>query len=655
MPDMLFMPNDPDHYWMSAAEIAAAKLPGMPHTARSVQRIALTDGWNAPEREGRIWRMRQGRGGGVEYHRIVLPPEAQARLALADAAPAPEAAPPQPTDAHAERWHWFERQTDRTKQRARDRLRIVAAIYALTDACIGKTQALNTVARAEGVGISTLQQWDALVRDVPREHWLVYLAPGHGGGRPQAACDEAAWQYVASLYFGPSRLPFLECWRQLGLKALETGWKLPSQRTLYARLQAVPEPARVLLREGVDALKRRLPAQRRDRSVFHAMEALNGDFHTFDVFVKWDDGSVSRPFVGAFQDIYSGKFLAWRVDQAPSWHPVRLAFGDVVERYGIPRLCYLDNGREFASKRITGGQKTRYRFTIRNDEPNGLMTDLGVEVHWTQPYHGQSKPIERGFRDFAQNIARRPEFAGAYAGNSPVNKPADYGQRAVPIAEFIAVLRQGIAQHNARPDRQSAVCNGRSFNETFEESYARASITRATAEQRRLWLLAAEGVRVGKQDGKLRLYGNEYWGEFLLRHMGQQVTVRFDPAALHQPLHVYTLDGRYLGAAECWAAVGFNDAEAAQKTARMRKRVLRAIREQADAMALMPARELAKVMPKIPEEDAPPAPAAVRLFTAGAAALRPAPQAEADWEEPDELTRRMGLGFRPRVIDGGAE
>ena len=80
----------------------------------------------------------------------------------------------------------------------------------------------------------------------------------------------------------------------------------------------------------------------------------------------------------AIQDVYSGKFLAWRLDESENRVPVRLAIGDMVERYGIPEHMVLDNGRSFASKWITGGTANRFRFKVRDDEPDGLLTQLGV-------------------------------------------------------------------------------------------------------------------------------------------------------------------------------------------------------------------------------------------------------------------------------------
>ncbi len=179
---------------------------------------------------------------------------------------------------------------------------------------------------------------------------------------------------------------------------------------------------------------------------------------------------------------------------------MRLAFGDVVENYGIPDHCWLDNGRDFASHWITGGTPNRYRFKVRDDTPDGLMPQLGVQVHWTKPYSGQSKPIERAFRDFAGDIAKHPAFAGAYVGHKPTAKPENYGAKAVDIETFLRVTGEGIAEHNARTGRRSHVAQLRSFDQAFAASYAQSPIRVAAEWQRRLWLLAAEAITISRAE-----------------------------------------------------------------------------------------------------------------------------------------------------------
>lgn len=614
--------------WFSAAELAAMALPGMPATKGNIITMAKRQDWQRPGWEGTHWRTRTGRGGGVEYHLAVLPMVARAKLAFSEYQAAQE-----PAHAHAEGlWDWYARQPDSKKAKAEARLRALDAVETLVRAGERRVQAMQMIAAAQKIALSSLYEWAKCTHGLAREDWLPALAPRHAGGREAAELPEDAWAMLKGDFLRPERPNFTACYRRLTRVAAVEGWQVPAERTLHRRMMDIPEHQRVLLRDGVDALRRMFPAQQRDRGVFHALEAVNADGHTWDVFVRWPDGSIGRPHMVAFQDLYSGKILSWRVDVALSWHPVRLAFGDMVEAFGIPRLCWLDNGREFAAKRITGGQKTRYRFKVKDEEPEGLMTTMGVEVHWTTPYHGQAKPIERAFRDFAQDVAKHPAFAGAYTGNSPTAKPDNYGNAAVPLDEFVRVIGEEIAEHNARSGRRSPICAGRSFDETFAASYVTAPIVKAAPAQRMLWLLAAEAVKPRAQDGAIHLHGNRYWAEFLHAQRGSQVVARFDPDALHDPLHVFAADGRYLGEAECLEAAGFNSVPAAQEQSRRWKQYKRATRDGAEALRRMSIAEIARRLPQI-EAAEPPEPRVVQPIFAGNAALKAIPRAERDEDE----------------------
>src|SRR3546814_140018 len=229
-----------------------------------------------------------------------------------------------------------------------------------------------------------------------------------------------------------------------------------------------------------------LPAQERTVAELHALELVNIDGHKVDVFVKWPDGRIVRPIIIGIQDVYSRKFLSHRVSDTESVIPTRLAMADLFREFGIPKGCVLDNGRAFASKWITGGAKTRFRFKIKGEEPVGVLTGLGVRTHWTIPYRGQSKPIERAWRDFCDTIAKHPAFAGAYTGNKPDAKPENYGSPAVPLDLFRAVFAREIARHNARQGRRPEIAAGRSLAAAFNASYARAPTGQATPEPLRM-------------------------------------------------------------------------------------------------------------------------------------------------------------------------
>ncbi|MFC5037236.1 transposase domain-containing protein [Tianweitania sediminis] len=365
------------------------------------------------------------------------------------------------------------------------------------------------------------------------------------------------------------------------------------------------------------------------------MQAVNMDGHKFDVFVRLDDGHVTRLFLLGIQDLYSGKLLAWRLTDSENKETVRLVIGDMVERFGIPDRITLDNGRAFASKWISGGSPNRYRFKVREEDPQGLLTALGVELRWTQPYSGQSKPIERAWRDLADDISRHPVCAGAFTGNRPDAKPENYASHAVPLDVFKAHVDRQIAEHNARTGRTSKVCAGRSFDETFQASMADpATIVRWPSNaQRALWLLAAERIRAQKGSGEIHLFGNRYWCRELNRLAGRYVTVRFDPDHLTKPIKVYDESNVLVGDAECIADTGFYDVDAARRHARARNDHQKALAAERRALARMSAEELAAILssgePEV-QEQPPSAPPRITRLVTGNLAVKHIPQHEDD-------------------------
>ena len=632
--------------WFTPAELAAAGLPGMPDE-RAI-RIRAEAEWRKSEFEGAHWRKRAGRGGGFEYHIAVLPRAAQVKLAM-DAMTRP--ANPKAQARRSAQWAWFDGLPEKKQAAARVRAEALDAVDTLVRAGAETVVACLHVARFQGVGVSTLYRWREQTYGPDRGDWLPALAPRHAGRVAGVACPEEAWDALRADYMRLEQPNFTDCHRRLVALAAERGWALPSAATLQRRLDAIPVELRVLARQGVEALKKLYPAQQRTRDHFHALEAINADGHKWDVFVRWPDGTILRPMMVAIQDLFSGKVLAWRVDRSENKEAVRLALGDVVETYGIPSHCWLDNGRGFASKWITGGTPTRYRFKVTDEEPSGLLTQLGVTVHWTTPYHGQSKPIERAFRDMAGGIAKHPRFAGAWCGNRPDAKPENYASHAVPLDVFLATVGEGIAEHNARLGRSSRVCGRRlSFDQAFGASYAQSDtiITKATPEQRRLWLLAAEAIRVDRRDGAITLEGNRFWAEFLPALRGQLVTVRFDPQALQSPLHVYRSDGGFLGSAPCVLAVGFDDADAARDHARTQKTWLRAQKDMLAAERRMSIQQLAAMLPAGPGPVASPEAKVVRpLLPRGGALPKPVEaDDDMDWLQQANEARRAGHGLR---------
>ncbi|MEL6487445.1 MAG: transposase domain-containing protein, partial [Pseudomonadota bacterium] len=503
-------------------------------------------------------------------------------------------------DARSASWAWYETQRTSVKSEAERRMEVLTTVEALVQAGTTQTVAVSAAAAQHGVGKSTIHTWLKLVRGLQRSDWLPALAPRRKGGGVEAEIPDDIWLTFRSDYLRPSAPTLTSCYDRALALAEEKNLSIPAERTFRRRLEREVAPEVIVLkREGEEALRRSVPANRRSVADLHALEWVNIDGHRFDVFVTPPPMHRStkpiRPMMVAIQDVYSRKFLAWRVGCEESAIQTRLAFADLFREHGIPVHCVLDNSRAFASKWITGGAKSRFRFKVKAEEPIGLLTGLNIKTHFALPFRGQSKPIERGFRDLCDRIAKHPACEGAYTGNSPMAKPENYGSRAVDWQEFVELVDREMARHNAREGRRTEMAKGRSFDETFAESYATARILQATPEHLRWALLAADQKKLNSLNGEIELHGNRYWHPELSILKGEAVTVRFDPDDLHSEVHVYDHEGRYITPAPLLVDSGFADAAGAKEAAKRAANYRRAAKEKAEAEDLLSAEALAEL------------------------------------------------------------
>lgn len=634
--------------FFTLAELAGLVLPDLPLTQKGLEKRVIKESWRA---DSRLARNVPGKTKSVwEYHYSLLPKAAQSRLLVVHSAPAND-----DIDQKAEQkkvlWSRFEGLSQDQKRICEERLELLTFAAEMQKGGLSATAAMNAAARRYDVSQRTAFNWLDMTRGVDRSDWLAALAPSFGNSAARSECSEEAWEFLKSDFLRAGEPKFSACYRRMVKVAKRDGWEpIPSERSLRRRLDAeVPAVVQTLARKGKEKAKSLYPAQRRTRTHLHAMQMVNMDGHKLDVFVKvpWTEKPV-RMFLVGIQDLYSGKVIAWRLSDSENKETVRLVIGDMVELYGIPEDIYLDNGRSFASKWITGGSATRFRFKIRPEDPVGLITTLKIEPHWTTPYSGQSKPIERAWRDLAEAISKHPYCDGAYTGNKPDAKPENYMSRAVPLDGFRMHVAEQIADHNAQAGRKAASCNGRSFDETFEASIRDAStIVRVpTLAQRSLWLLASELISTKKGSGEIHFHGNRYWSRELNQIAGRKVTIRFDPDNLHAPVKVYDLKNSLICEAPCVEDVGFDDVEAARVHARKRRDHQKAVAAVTESHRVLSAAQLAEIIykgNKIAEQKPEPIrPTVTRMVTTGRLALDHEPvEAISQDDFTDSFSRAM--------------
>ncbi|MDW8399831.1 MAG: transposase domain-containing protein [Acetobacteraceae bacterium] len=522
----------------------------------------------------------------------------------------------------------FLRKPARVREEALRRTQACLEVRRLVGAGLPVRRAVPAAAQALGIAPGTLARWWFGGGRLPGvagcenvAAWPALLAPAWGETRREAPFSPAAWDALLRDWLRPERPSLRAVYRRLTAAAPAQGWQVPSFATVARRVARLDVRLTTLAREGRQAFERLFAPLKRSVAHLQALEWVNADGHRLDVFAQLPErfgGGVGRPHLIAWQDVYSRKILAWRLTPTLNAYAVVLSFADLVEAFGIPEHALFDNGREFGAKCITGGTPWRFRFKTSADEMLGVLPLLGVEVHWASPFHGQAKPIERAFRDLAEEIAKDPRLAGAYTGNRPEAKPENYGSRAVAWEALEEVAAQAIARHNARTGRRTETARGRSFDETFAESFAQRAVRRLSPAQRGWLLLASEPVQV-RQNHCFELAGNVYgvrpeWGL-----AGRRVVARFDPDRLSRPPLVFTLDGALVGEAETRVA-RFDDQAAAQAHRRHLAAQRRAVRQRLRAIEALELIESAAARPAGPAQ-----PAAVEVVRLP---LRPQAQAQ---------------------------
>ncbi len=496
---------------------------------------------------------------------------------------------------------------------------------------------------------STLMAAWRAVRGLPAHLRAAALADRRwsGRGRPLAAIDPDAWDFFKADYLRAERPGAAACFRRLQRLAASKGWEIPkSPKALLRRLEAeVPPGAIALARLGPEASKNRVPPVIRDREALASMQVICCDGHTWDVRVLWADGSVGRPVMVAWQCVRSGEILGWRIDRSESAEAYRLSMADTLWARGAPGHVVADNGRGICAQVMTGGAENKFRGKAKAEsdpdpEVRGLLTELVGEecVHFTIPYNGRSKQIERAFRDFCDDIAKDPRLAGFYSGPGPERKPHDYdSSKGVELERFKAIVAEGIALHNSRPGRRGQGMDGRSCDEVFEACRREPFGRKLSPEQLSRWLLAAHVVTARASDGSVEVSGARYWSQELADAFAfkpkdkRKAVVRTDPQRLDRPARVELPDGRLVALAKPQGRVPYLGAEGAAEAGKLRARALRADREALAAHRAMDAAGLGELL----DESAPDLPDAPNVLELEI----PGPDPDPDREREEELIR----------------
>jgi putative transposase len=396
-----------------------------------------------------------------------------------------------------------------------------------------------------------------------------YLAGGieallskHGHKNIGSKIDDNIFKYFKDVYLREGAPSARTSWQITLGYAMKQGIKVlpnfPAYSSFIRRLKKeVPEQAIYLARYGESAWNKKYACYiSRDYSNVLAGSFWVSDHAQIDVAVNFN-GNVCFPWVTVFRDVKTSKWLGWFLHaESPNSDHIFQTFYYAVLEYGLPADVYIDNGKDYRCKDFAGGRGTLVKHT--SDKENSLLKNLGINVHFAQPYNGQTKPVERDFLKvktyLSKNmigyrggkITERPEKLKTEIKNNEIMQFDDFKKM---FDDFI------INVLNKMPSK-GKVLQGRCPDELWAEEFKVKKVLRKDA-LKLFCMRTSKNVSIGRNgvyDSQLQI---TYWDEWMITEKGRKVFIRRDINA-YQEAWVFDAETEaYLGKANANQAASF--------------------------------------------------------------------------------------------------
>lgn len=401
--------------------------------------------------------------------------------------------------------------------------------------------------------------------DILYRKWAAYksgnpegLLDGRGGwNRGQCGIPPEVWDWFLTAYLDERQLSITQCYRlaQCWIREFcpDLLASLPGERTFRRQADKLSKAVVTLGRQDNKAYTDRCaPYIVRLYDDLMANDYWIADNHTLDIISKREDGTEAthRLSLTAFIDARSGVFVGWNLTDNPCSQSTVIALRHAIQRFGIPKAIYFDNGSEFLTYDLAGrGHRSRKSQSLVENPP-GIFARLGIEMRNALVRNAKAKPIERTFCTFKGQLSRMFE---TFCGGTILERPESLkytlkegripldGQLRVMIADYIdGVYNIGAYGGAVEADRGKRRID--IWNNTIKEQRV------AAAEDLNLMLMRSTRTQKVARNGVYITIAGEklfYWNADTWRHFGEEVYVRYDPAEL-DTVRVYDKQDRYM-------------------------------------------------------------------------------------------------------------
>lgn len=323
---------------------------------------------------------------------------------------------------------------------------------------------------------------------------------------------------------------------------------LPSERTFRRAAEKIPEAVKKLRRKGEKALlDGYIPTVERWYDDLKANDVWIADNHTFDFHTIGEAGQCHRLYLTAFLDAKSGVMVGWNLTENPDSNSTLLALRHGIIHYGVPKMIYVDNGREFLTHDIGGkGHRARMKrrdFDPKKELPPTILKLMDIKMINAIVHNAKAKPIERTFYTVKNHFSKMVE---TFCGGTILERPETWKWKIkhgiIPedqqIRDMFKIYVDGdfnVSDYGGKERRYKGMSRIDVWNESIKEAdfrkAAESKLPLLLARTSRYQKVNKNGVTIEFKNERLRYYcteaGRETW-----RYIGKEVYVRYDPANL---------------------------------------------------------------------------------------------------------------------------
>ena len=372
-------------------------------------------------------------------------------------------------------------------------------------------------------------------------------------GNHKKALPDYVWDIFENFYLDQNQRSVSLCMRltetQL-MKNEETEYlPLPSYDTFVRRIEKLPVAVLKYFRLGDKAfMDQCAPYIKRRYDDLQSNDIWVTDNHTFDIMIAKDEAPV-RVYLTAFYDVRSRKFTGWYVTDAPRSDATVLALRRGIEKFGIPKMIYSDNGREFLTHDI-GGRGFRKSAKTDEHEPMTILQRLSIDFRTALVKNAKAKIIERRFRDVKDSFSKIFE---AYTGGHVLERPERLKHLVKNVDNLVVIddFREFVDTFIANILNKTPSDAEGMFHKCPDEVFANNLIEMKTATEDELNLMMLRNSRMQKvkRNGVMfKVYDKELWygnDEVLINHLGESVYFRYNPDDLNE-VRIYDDQDRFL-------------------------------------------------------------------------------------------------------------